>query len=130
MLQSFRQKLQQYWSVSLPPTWEIGEGADYNLHWPLTLYIYIYIYIYIYTCIYRLHHWPQNEANMYKARYTRVNQMRVDGTANLCCAICEQFIYLLPLTEICWFFARTQREMGTNCPVFASGMWKINLLRT
>ncbi len=35
----------------------------------------------------------------------------VDRTANLCCAIYEQFAYRSPQTEICWFFARTQREL-------------------
>ncbi len=35
----------------------------------------------------------------------------VDGTANQCCAMHGQFAYRLPRTKICWFFARTQREL-------------------
>ncbi len=38
--------------------------------------------------------------------------MCVDGTANMCCTICKQFPYCTPRTKICWFFARTQRELG------------------
>ncbi len=41
------------------------------------------------------------------------NQMHVcvDETVNLRCAICKQFAYRSPQTKICWFFARTQREL-------------------
>ncbi len=35
----------------------------------------------------------------------------VDGTINMCCAICIQCVYHLPQTETCWFFARTQRKL-------------------
>ncbi len=42
-----------------------------------------------------------------------MNQMRVcvDRTANLSCAIHEWFTYHSLRTEICWFFAQTQREL-------------------
>ncbi len=42
------------------------------------------------------------------------NQMRVcvDGTPNLCCAVCERFTYHSPQTEICQFFAQTQKELN------------------
>ncbi len=48
------------------------------------------------------------------------NQMHVcvDGTANLRCPIRKQFAYHSPRTEICQFFARTQRELdapGVHC---------------
>ncbi len=41
------------------------------------------------------------------------NQMRVcvDGTANMRCAICEQFAYYLPRI-VCWFFAQTQKGLS------------------
>ncbi len=35
----------------------------------------------------------------------------VNGTANLRCAVHEQFTYHSLRTEICRFFARTQREL-------------------
>ncbi len=42
------------------------------------------------------------------------NQMGVcvDGPTNMCCTICEWFAYHSPQTEICQFFAQTQREFG------------------
>ncbi len=44
------------------------------------------------------------------------NQMRlcVDRTANLLCAIHKRFAYHSPQTEICWFFAQTQRELDAS----------------
>ncbi len=64
-----------------------------------------------------------------------VNQMRVrvDGTANLRCAIREQFAYHSPQTEICRFLSEHKENWMppvsfpcTRCPLLASGSWKIN----
>ncbi len=63
------------------------------------------------------------------ASYTRACQMvrkpfenqiceSVDGTANLCCAICEQFAYNLLQTEICRCFVWTQRELNAPGVLF------------
>ncbi len=54
------------------------------------------------------------------------NQMRVcvDGAANLCCAIREQFAYRSPQTGICRVFAQTQRELdmpGVLCSLQVYG---------
>ncbi len=38
--------------------------------------------------------------------------VRVDGTANLCCTVCEWFAYCSWQTKICWFFVWTQRALG------------------
>ncbi len=63
---------------------------------------------------------------------THVNQMRVcvDGTVNLCCAICKLFAYHSLRTEICRFLRKHKGNGGARCPVFTSGSQKINLLRT
>ncbi len=38
----------------------------------------------------------------------------VDGTPNLCCAVCAWFAYHSPQTKICQFFAQTQRELDAQ----------------
>ncbi len=66
--------------------------------------------------------WPNEESEpgdrlcQSKAQDTHhANQMRVcvDGTANLSCTIRKRFACRSPQTEICEFFARTQRELDT-----------------
>ncbi len=44
------------------------------------------------------------------------NQMRVclDGTANLCCVVCDWFAYHLLWTKIYQFFVQTQRELDAQ----------------
>ncbi len=70
----------------------------------------------------------------HKASYTRAcrmvreplaNQMRVcvDGTANLHCAVCEQFAYCSLQTEICLFFAQTQRELNAPGVLCSLQVW-------
>ncbi len=66
----------------------------------------------------------------WKASYTQENQMRicVDGTANLRCAMCEQFAYHSQRTEIVSFLCKHKENWMhqvsfpcTGCPLLASG---------
>ncbi len=55
-----------------------------------------------------------NGSQTARERFTNQMLVCVDGTANLYCAICEWFAYRSPWTEICWFFAQTQRELDAQ----------------
>ncbi len=63
------------------------------------------------------------------ARKWFTNQMRVcvDGTANLCCTVCEWFAYRSLQTEIYRVFAQTQRELDAPSCTRRLRLWKINL---